>query len=150
METESTQLTKLDEYIEGLTAARQFLGEHPELPPILAVYGDSVHLHLFEHNLPPGTDIRAEFAQHARTFMAGAPVGTVTKDATDSFMTIVRTFGAVSLHLQADRDVVCEAKVVGRETVEVVDPNAPTITVERDVIEWDCHPILADTKAVTV
>lgn len=141
------QLSKLDSYLEGLTAVRQFLTEHPALPPVLSIFGDSVHLHLFPHDLPDDADIRGEFARHARTVMAGAPIGSVVKETTDSFMQISRKFGRVELVLQAAREVVCEKRVIGVEKVQVPDPDAPLVEVEREIVAWDCTPILADDRA---
>lgn len=65
-----------------------------------------------------------------------------------SLLTVRRDFGAgVFLDLNAERDQVCEAVVVGTETVEVPDPAVvvPTITVERDIVEWKCSPILTNS-----
>jgi hypothetical protein len=52
----------------------------------------------------------------------------------------------VIVELVAWRSAVCERVVVGKETVEVPDPDAPTIEVERDIVEWRCQPILADRE----
>lgn len=65
-----------------------------------------------------------------------------------SLLTVRRDFGAgVLLDLNAERDEVCEAVVVGTETVEIPDPDVvvPTITVERDLVEWKCSPILTNS-----
>lgn len=65
-----------------------------------------------------------------------------------SLLTVRRDFGArVHLDLNAQRDQVCEAVVVGTETVEIPDPTVvvPTITVERDVTRWECSPILTNS-----
>ena len=58
---------------------------------------------------------------------------------------IARKFGPVKLQVVTQRNEVCERKVVGIETVEVPDPDAPLVTVEREVVEWDCKPILSVT-----
>lgn len=68
--------------------------------------------------------------------------------ADEGFMLIARDFGGnVVLKLIADREQVCTKRVVGTETVEVPDPTAlalvPTITQEREIVEWDCDPVLA-------
>lgn len=65
-----------------------------------------------------------------------------------STLTVRRDFGArVYLDLNAKRDQVCEAVVVGTETVEIPDPDVvvPTVTVERPVVEWKCSPILTNS-----
>lgn len=55
----------------------------------------------------------------------------------------------IFVELVASRGQVCERVVVGTETVEVPDPDAPKVTVERDVVEWRCAPILADREPQT-
>lgn len=65
-----------------------------------------------------------------------------------SLLIVRRDFGAgVLLDLNAHRAEVCEAVVVGTETVEIPDPDVvvPMVTVERDVVEWKCSPILVNS-----
>lgn len=51
--------------------------------------------------------------------------------------------GMEAFSIFTPRKAVCEARVVGTEEVEVPDFTAvPTKKVQRDVIEWDCHPLL--------
>jgi hypothetical protein len=51
--------------------------------------------------------------------------------------------GAEQVSLFTNRQSVCTARVVGQETVEVTDyESAPVKQVTRDVVEWDCHPLL--------
>lgn len=56
------------------------------------------------------------------------------------------------VRVEADRERVCTRKVVGTETVEITDyDNAPTKTVEREIVEWDCPPsLLSLTKQEAV
>jgi hypothetical protein len=51
--------------------------------------------------------------------------------------------GQVALRVVADREAVCERVVVGTETVQVPDPDAPLVAVEREVVEWSCQPVLS-------
>jgi hypothetical protein len=39
---------------------------------------------------------------------------------------------------------VCERRVVGVETVEIPDPQAPMVKQTREVVEWVCAPILGE------
>jgi len=49
----------------------------------------------------------------------------------------------VSIKLSVSRSAACTPRVVGTETVEIPDySDVPTKTVTRDVIEYDCNPIL--------
>lgn len=58
------------------------------------------------------------------------------------YMRVYLTSGAY-VQLMADRKTVCTRKVVGTETVEEKDySKAPTITVTREIVEWECDPIL--------
>lgn len=73
------------------------------------------------------------------------------KDAlpTGSMFYLRREFaGGVRLELLASRENVCEAVQVGTRVVRVPDPEkaalVPTIPKEEAIIEWRCHPILAD------
>lgn len=46
------------------------------------------------------------------------------------------------------RDAVCTRKVVGTETVTLPAVEAlPERTVEREIVEWDCEPVLAGAEA---
>lgn len=65
----------------------------------------------------------------------------------DGNFELSRQFGdALALKVVAPRSEVCERKVVGVELVEVPDPNAPTVTVEREVVEWVCGSVLARSE----
>jgi len=69
-------------------------------------------------------------------------VGGGAKRSTDFLMHVEHTYGSLSVDVKGDRENVCRKVKVGTETVEVPDPAAPPVTVERDVYEWECHPIL--------
>lgn len=64
----------------------------------------------------------------------------VVRDYTESTASVDMTFGAVTVFALADRSTVCERVKVGTEVVEVPDPAAAPVTVERDVYEWRCSP----------
>lgn len=50
----------------------------------------------------------------------------------------------VTVKLSISRSEACEPKVIGTETVEVIDYDQPQPmkTITRDIIEYDCKPIL--------
>lgn len=91
-------------------------------------------------------------------------LGTFTKDIDDTFVRLRRSFGLVTLRVVFLRDAVCQKRVVGTKTIkemvpdpaapkvtmEVQDPNAPLVEVERteEVTEWDCPPLLANDEDV--
>lgn len=93
-----------------------------------------------------------EMAIATRIVTAGAPIGAVTKTTGDEYIRVTRTFGAANLEAWTARATTCERKVVGVETVMVPDPEhvVPLVAVEREIVEWDCTPILTAADARTV
>lgn len=90
-----------------------------------------------------------DFAVKVRELKDGAKIGEMAKKADDRYQDVIRDFGAgIKIAVAVTRSEVCEAVVVGQETVEEADPEAPKITVTRDIIEWKCAPILADVADV--
>lgn len=86
-------------------------------------------------------------ANVTRLLSAGAPFGSVRKQYDDKYLRVFRMFGTVEVEAWTMRELVCERRVVGFETVEVPDPDAPLVTVEREIVEWACHPILSEVSA---
>ena len=77
---------------------------------------------------------------------------TISKQYSDTYFRAYFKFGALEYKVVCDRDEVCTAKVVGTETVTKRVPPEGEWTeeeVEQDVVEWDCHPLLAQPKEVT-
>jgi hypothetical protein len=136
------------EFTAGLRAAADWFDTHPELPvPYEATPGHhsggvrfSIGIH--GSHVDPDETVPGAFAA-AVMALGGARI----KDADDAYMRVTRRFGpGVNVEIWAVRAEVCEAVVVGTETViedEVVTP-AVTRRVEttRDVIEWRCAPLL--------
>ena len=101
----------------------------------------------------PSTSTPAELADIMRVLRHNG--FTVTKNYRNTTFEIVaeRPTGEYSTYritVAIDRDVVCTAKVVGQEEKEVVEVDqemaaAARKTVKKmvDVVEWDCHPLLA-------
>ena len=88
-------------------------------------------------------------ARAARCLMAGAEVGTITKvthedqaDPAFGWVRVRREFGTAFVEAWTPRETVCERVVTGVETVEVPDPDAPKVTVERETVEWRCGSVL--------
>lgn len=73
--------------------------------------------------------------------------GAFEKNYVGGYFELIRRFtGGVTYIMNAAREEVCTAVVVGTETVTVPDPAAPKVEVERDVVEWKCHPLLARSE----
>lgn len=86
-----------------------------------------------------------ELAAVVRIMTAGAPVASIRKTFDDNYAKVRRTFGThVVLEAWTSREQVCEQIADGTETVEIADPDAPKITVERTRYRWECKPILQD------
>ena len=64
--------------------------------------------------------------------------GTFVKKSNSGYLTLSREVEGMSVEIYSSHDRVCERVVVGTETVEVLDPEAPKISVTRDVVEWKC------------
>lgn len=156
-ESNRTPALMLQEHIVGLAPVVHWLGAHPELQ------FDTVSIDTLATDTKATTKVDCQvssfhpdagdrFADAARALAAGAPIGTVKKSSDQHYTRVARDFGAVTLDIWTMRDVVCERVVVGTETVEIPDPDAPTVTVEQERTEWRCRPILAglDTEAVQV
>ena len=127
-------LAAIDATARGLTELRDWLTQHPDAEGHM--FGTVYILH----------GSTGDPADLVRLITAGAPLGSVTKKASPStpgILFVERKFsGGVRIQYQAPRDEVCTRRVVGVETVEVPDPAAPLVTIEREIVEWDCQPIL--------
>lgn len=150
------ELAYLHQSSADLDTALAWLSEHWHGLPAPYLQSRIVNDH-------PGTSVRyrlvlsvmvddfggATLADCARRLAIGAPLGAVTKQHDDyGYVRVNRAFGTVAIEAWAGREQVCTRKVVGTETVEVPDPDAPRVKVERDVVEWECEPILAPTSEV--
>lgn len=115
---------------EDLRALADHLDRNPEL-------AEAVTHHFQYQELPVYIDEGDTF-----TLLAHQLGGDRTKEVDDTFYRVIRAFGDVKLKLFTSREAVCTRRVVGIETVEVPDPDAPKVTVTRDIVEWDCEPVL--------
>lgn len=88
------------------------------------------------------------FTWDGAEFRAGAAAlgGSRVKTADDDFIIIARQFGPVPVSVYGWRKSVCVRRVVGTRTEHVpaseAIPAQPARTVEREVVEWECPPIL--------
>lgn len=144
--TLSDHQTRIAGRIAGLSALSVFLDDN--------VLADVGFINA-EGNWVHHTYDRDEFARIARTLKDGAALGDVVKEHGE-YTCVTRTFqGGVYARVQALRADVCEQVVVGTEKVLVpiwpdgdggycLAPPDPVgeQTVEREVVEWRCRPIL--------
>ena len=66
--------------------------------------------------------------------------GKFTKHPMMGWFVMRRKIGGHDIDVFASHEAVCERVVIGTETVEVPDPSAPMVTIEREVVEWKCPP----------
>lgn len=56
--------------------------------------------------------------------------------------------GGLHLNVQVEREAVCERVVTGVESVTISAVAAvPEHTIERDIVEWRCEPVLAEVAS---
>lgn len=61
---------------------------------------------------------------------------------------LTQEFDLLRVTISAEREQVCTRRVVGTETVTLPAVKAaPERTEEREVVEWDCDPILAEAAS---
>lgn len=125
-DTITTGFDDIDATISSLRALAAWREAHPEVPVWRSSTGSWLVDSEAKAALTPAEIVRA--------VADGAPIGSITKSAgrgvAEDIMFIDRDFGhGVSVRYLADREQVCTRRVVGTETVEIV--------------EWDCEPILA-------
>lgn len=148
-EAHSTPLQRLQEHIVSLAPVVHWLEQHPELADARVAWAvrEDISLLISSHE----ADSAERFAAAVRALKDGAPIGTVRRRDDDTMTRFERTFGDVTVSVYTLRSAVCERVVVGTETVEIPAVEAaPARTEEREVVEWHCRPVLADTEdAVT-
>ena len=86
----------------------------------------------------------------ADTVLAGLAEGaSVRKDYGSSYFRAFLGFGELEYRVICERDAVCTRRVIGTQMVTKTVPPEGEWTekeVEEDVVEWDCHPLLAAAK----
>lgn len=120
----SESIDKATAAAEGLRAFADSIERHPELARTL----DYSRLTVI-------ADDADDFA-----YLVRALGGKRTKNPQSWYLHVTRSFGPLNVGIAGVR--VCERVVVGTETVEIPDPNAPKVTVEQDIVEWKCPPVL--------
>jgi hypothetical protein len=94
---------------------------------------------------PPSQGLSIQISTHTKEDAVALvrALGKVQKSESGPYLKIARNFGPVQVWGMVQRAEVCTSRVVGTETVEIADPLAPKVTITRDVVEWDCSPLLA-------
>lgn len=139
------------EYTWGWGKLSQFLADNADIADNAHAYSDRVLIYYTPDESP-----LARLADITRRGIAAG--ARVEKSYDDDYGKVQLHFGPVYLQAYSNRAEVCERVVVGtREVVEEVqDPDAlaavPTITQTRteEIVEWQCHPILAAEQVAAV
>lgn len=136
-------------FTAGLRDLADWFDQHPEIDLPYQITGSPVPVRFTIGIFPSDAAWEEGEDDTAGRFAAAARAlgGERRKEATETTMRVVRTFGpGLELNIWASRERVCEAVVVGTKTVtreEVVTPAVTRLVVEdQDVIEWRCQPVL--------
>ena len=127
----------------NLRAAATLLNKHHDLPsPYVNTHSDGVvSLSWFLNLSHVGTgDEKADAASIVK-----AVRGTWDRSSREDLAEWTQARDGLRLSVQVSRDAVCERIVVGTTTVKVPAVKAqPARTVEQDIVEWRCEPLLAE------
>jgi hypothetical protein len=137
---ESTDKPRHIQQAEGLESLARMVRERPDLAEHMAYSFELINAF---SNDPA---VLAEFLKAGKRYGA-----TTFKDGLgDDWFVAVLKWGPVELHINANREQVCEARQVGTKTVKQKDPaklaEVPEVEVEVPVYEWDCKPLLGGAK----
>jgi hypothetical protein len=125
--------------------------KNPEIEGSYYSNSFNIQTSIFDENEGNWRSLTApEIAVRVRALSKDQPIGSVKKDAYGNAMTykLWMPNNRVSIELCVMRETVCVQKVVGQETVEEKDySQIPTRTVTRDIVEWECIPLLAQAES---
>jgi hypothetical protein len=129
-----------DELVQGLRDLADFL-ERPESVALpIEMYGHKIDQWIYNED-DQGRSAKENMKKIVKI------LGSCKKDYSSSMMLVTKEFGPVKLEFATSRDGVCTKRVV--ETKKV--PKQRYVEIpgefdEREVVEWDCDPILAPTQ----
>jgi hypothetical protein len=99
--------------------------------------------YVWDWALPERDDVPKAIALAMRAGMKKADK--VTKEYTDNYFRLFLHFGSLEYKVICNRDDVCTKRVTGSEMVtKQIPPDGKWTeeTVEQDIVEWDCNPLL--------
>lgn len=133
---------------ETLRVVAALIEEHPDLPePYVTSSSDGgAYLAWYLHingRAEDEADQKAKAQQIIRTLG-----GKWEKDFSGDQADFRQERDGLRFTVSVDRPAVCVRRVVGTETVTLPAVEAaPERTVEREIVEWDCEPVLAEVSA---
>ncbi len=136
---------KIEATIRDLAVANTWVEKNPDIE--VSLWGTELTIYAPSTSDPEQEKRNA--AKIVRAMSKGQPIGSVKKITSENYQTYELGFGEskVQLTFTVARNVVCRKVVVGTEVVMVADPDAPKIEQIRDVIEWECDPLLQAVEA---
>lgn len=136
--------SKTFQLVEDLRDFADFVEEHgPSLPDV------TVELRSWAWGWDGTTDVPKTMALAMRAGVKGAQK--VTKEYSEDYFRMYMDFGKLQYRVVCNRDEVCVKNVIGTEMVtERVPPVGDWTeqTVEKDIVEWVCNPLLAVVEDV--
>jgi hypothetical protein len=142
-----TSITDADargEYIAGLRALADLLEQQPAMP--LPSTGRLEWQFGFKYT---DEERRAALAQAARLMPCRLDKNDPGSGDYDArYFTLAGNLHGLHVELWAEREQVCSRVVTGtREVVKTIPTATEEVTVIEDVVEWICHPLLAEAVA---
>jgi hypothetical protein len=115
-------------FAQSLRAIADWYDAHPEIePPLHAV---SVAI--------------SETDSHEHALALAKALAPCRKEYSDTLLVLSRVFGQIEMRHVFYRSAVCERVVLGKESV----PERIIPAHEREIVEWECHPLLASESQV--
>lgn len=137
-------------FTDKLRAAANLIDAHPDLPePFVVAYRSGrVEVTWQLMNIDEAKESQRDFAQQIIRALGGKWRKVPWDNRFDFEQE--RDDGLV-VQIYAHREQVCERRVVGTETVTVpaseAVPAQPERTEEREIVEWDCAPVLSEVTS---
>lgn len=131
--------------VDRLRVATDLIAAHPNLPTPCVFAYSSGHVEV-TWQLMNG-DVRNDQKSAAQQIIR-AIGGEWRKNPWDDRFDFEQDYNGVALQIFTNRDQVCTRRVIGTETVTVPAVEArPERTEVREIVEWDCTPVLAEAAA---
>lgn len=141
-------MSKTRSAAETHRAVADLIDAHPDLPPpFTSVYSHTAHeadVKWYLHINSFGDEARQREAARSIVRDIG---GKWDKGFNDDDAQFTQTRDGMHMLVVVKREAVCERRVIGIETLTLPAVEAtPERTVDREVVEWDCSPVLADEQ----
>lgn len=145
MSFDKKTIDKLTETQMGMVRLKSWLFDNPDIEGTL--YGCTFSISTTVRDESWRDLTIEEVAQRVRAMSRRQPLGSVRKQHSDTYTEYTLSLGgAAKVQMYVPKATTCERIVTGTEKVLVTDPNAPKIEVEREIVTWECAPILEQAE----